>query len=381
MTIAMTHILYYEPDYDISFPNLWQLRGQYKYPSILSDLYKSARITILMHTIPPRTDPYRRILEEEYGVKFIVFHTTNTNCSNRGEYLAESLARVIMKLKVTVLSNLNGRSIIYCYASARAAELNGIRYVMRIGGDDLATKSHFYEKKGIAFLGTRQHFELIQYERIALEIADTVIAMTKREKARLELITTNKKKIEVCYRGVDLNVFKATIAKSGVCRRFLFVGRKSFEKGYDILESAAKQLHIEKLDINFTFAGTFEADEVENRTYLGYVNYEDLPELYKKHDALIVCSRTEGFPQVVMEAMSMGLPCIMTRHIFEKDFEDHDTALFCDNDANDLARKIRMLAGDSDLFKKLSTKALAHAQLNFSSELMCKNYQMVLLGN
>jgi glycosyltransferase involved in cell wall biosynthesis len=376
----MKHVVYYEPNYDTTRPNLWQLRGRYKYPSILGELRRHARITVLMHETPPRTDPHREALEQDYGVEFVRFRGPNDPGPRRGDRLAASLMNELERLQATVVSNLNGRSITYCYAAARAAGAVRARYVMRVGGDDLATKAHVYEKQGKAFVGTGHHFELIQQERLAVEMADAVIAMTMRERARLTSIATNAEKIEVCYRGVDLDVFSVAHARRAPCRRFLFIGRKSAEKGYDLLEMAARQLYDERQDIRFTFAGTFEPGEEQNREYIGYVAFDELHKVYGAHDAVIICSRTEGFPQVVMEAMSMGLPCIMSRHLFEWDFEDCETGLFCECSADDLASKIRLLADDDSLYEALSEKSMAHAQLNFAQDSMRRKYHSILLG-
>lgn len=377
----MNHVVYYEPNYETTQPNLWQLRGRYKYPSILGDLCKQARITVLMHTTPPRADPYRKSLEQDYGVEFALLPRQNASGPRRGDRLAVALKNKLEKLKPTVVSNLNGRAIVYCYASACAAAAVGARYVMRVGGDDLATKAHVYGQPGRDFLKTNVYFEVMQQERLAIEMADAVIAMSIRERARLASIAWAPEKVEVCYRGVDSTVFFTHDALRAPCRRILFIGRRNEGKGYDLLEEAARKLYLERPDLRFTFAGTFERSEEQNRTYIGYVLFDELRKVYAAHDAVIVCSRTEGFPQVLMEAMSMGLPCIVSRHLFEQDLEDRETALFCEYDADDLAEKIRRLADDSSLFEALSKKCLAHAQTTFSQDLMRQKYLSLLLGD
>ncbi|MDX2287570.1 MAG: glycosyltransferase family 4 protein [Hyphomicrobiaceae bacterium] len=378
----MRHIVFYEPCYNNEHPNLWQLRGNYKYPSILGNLKDRARITIMMHTPPPASDPHRRRLERDYGVNFYRIDEPNFPSSDRGQRLVEILLPVLRRLQADVVSNLNGRTITYCYAAAVAAKRQGLRYVMRVGGDDLTTKAHVYEKSGQPFSGTAQYFNLTLTERIAAELADAIIVMTRREQARLSQITHEPEKIKVCYRGVDQTVFRSDKPREGPCRRFLFIGRKSAEKGYDVLEAAARDVWATHPDVTFTFAGTFDAGVEENRRYIGYVNFKDLPKLYAEHDAVIVCSRSEGFPQVLMEAMSMGLPCIMSRHLFEKDFTEGENALFTAINPGDLVGKIGQLADPaSDFYPQLSARTLRYAKDSFDEQQLMSRYQSIMLDD
>ncbi len=377
----MRHIAYYEPCYNDGQPNLWQLRGQYKYPSILGDLRHQARLTILMHQTPPANDPLRIRLEQDFGVRFTKIAAPNNPGPGRGDRLAKVLVPELKRIGADIVSNLNGRTLTYCYASAIAAKQIGIRYVMRVGGDDLTTKAHVFESADRSFAGSPQYYQLMQEERLATELSDDVIVMTQREKARLACIAEAPDKIHVCYRGVDQSAFNGT-ARTGPCRKFLFIGRRSAEKGYDILEAAAREVYALDRSVTFTFAGTFDKAEEDNRNYIGYVNFKDLPALYAEHDAVIVCSRTEGFPQVLMEAMSMGLPCIMSRHLFQKDFVEEQNALFTNIDPTDLVANIlRLTDQNSGFYEALSARTLAHAREHFDEGRLVRRYHSIVLGD
>lgn len=376
----MRHIVYYEPCYDNKHPNLWRLRGQYKYPSILGNLKDHARITIVMHTPPPSADKLRRRLEDNHGVEFVALPPAKNVRTGRGEYLARILVPELRRLSADVVSNLNGRTVTFCYAAGLAAKQIGCRYVMRVGGDDLTTKAHVYEQTGRPFAGTSVYHSLMLEERVATELADAVIVMTERERARVARIAHEPEKITVCYRGVDQSFFSAQGPRTGPCRRFLFVGRKSPEKGYDILETAARIIQGRHPDVRFTFAGTFTKGSEDNRDYVGYVDFKDLPKLYAENDAVIVCSRTEGFPQVLMEAMSMGLPCIMSRHLFEKDFIEGHNAMFATVNPDDLVDKIeRLIDPSTGLYQELSASTLAYAKENFDEQKLLARYHSIML--
>lgn len=375
------HIVYYEPDYSNSAPNLWQLRGRYKYPSIVGDLSRTAQMSMLMHTLPPRKDPIRRHLEGSLGLRFFRFKKGVSFLPESADVLARHLAEELERLKPSVVSNLNGRTISYCYASALAAQSLGVRYVMRVGGDDLGTKVSVAAAGNEPFQGTwRYHLYLLQ-ERVAAELAADIIVMTRKEGARLARIVRKPDKIHVCYRGVDQTKFAAAGPKAGPCRRILFIGRRSAEKGYDICEAVARRIWADRQDIRFTFAGTFDKSVEENRDYIGFVGVDDLPKLYAQHDALIVCSRSEGFPQVVMEAMSMGLPCILSKHLFDVDFTDGDTAMLSDATPEAMTRAVLTLANDNERFQTLARRALDYALTNFSATAMNDLYKSIMVGS
>lgn len=101
-------------------------------------------------------------------------------------------------------------------------------------------------------------------------------------------------------------------------RQVVFVGRLSLEKGLDVLLQAMKG--VEK-DIHVLIAGSGpmlqsvlgEIAKRPNLHYLGYLPRKEALKLIKGSDLLVLPSRVEGLPTVLLEAMALKTPILATR--------------------------------------------------------------------
>lgn len=121
-----------------------------------------------------------------------------------------------------------------------------------------------------------------------------------------------------------INFFENSSAKqfeNKSTTKFLFVARFSHNKGIHVLTEAIKQLNLEGFQekIHFTLAGEGPLyNEVKkkfaypNITYTGFINDNELSELYKTSDVFLFPTLFEGMPTVVLEAMSYGMPIIVS---------------------------------------------------------------------
>jgi glycosyltransferase involved in cell wall biosynthesis len=100
-------------------------------------------------------------------------------------------------------------------------------------------------------------------------------------------------------------------------RRLLFIGTTFIVKGGDLVLAALAILRKRQPDVTLTIVGPaswpLTSAIPEGVTFLGRLDPERLPDLYRQHDLLVVPSRLEGFGKVFVEAFFHGLPCIGRR--------------------------------------------------------------------
>lgn len=151
--------------------------------------------------------------------------------------------------------------------------------------------------------------------------ADYVISLGGKLTAILENNISDKNKIVVLPNAVNL---PENIAIKNFTQelKFLFVGRFEENKGIFYLLEAIKELNNSHIQNNysFTFAGKGPLyskclknyAHLHNVNFLGFVHDRELTELYKTCHIFILPTLYEGMPTAVMEAMSYGMPVIVT---------------------------------------------------------------------
>jgi len=123
--------------------------------------------------------------------------------------------------------------------------------------------------------------------------------------------------------------------------RILFCGRYDANKRTKLIISLAKNI-IKSNKFKFSFVG-FDYDYVENSiAFLGNLKHDEVLKIYSNFDFLILLSRYEGFPVVIIEALLNNCFIITTDNILKKViginlFEDNkDFIPYISNDYNDL---------------------------------------------
>lgn len=165
----------------------------------------------------------------------------------------------------------------------------------------------------------------------ALRGLDKVIAVSEETRARVLAAGVPAAKVSVIHNAIVARNYRAADFERGVFRRRIGVaedailigniGRLSPEKGQKDTLLAAAPLAREDARVHVVFVGsgpdtaalTALAGELglEGRvTFAGHMH--DVRPVYRDLDALALTSYTEGFPNVVLEALCMDVPVLAT---------------------------------------------------------------------
>lgn len=178
-------------------------------------------------------------------------------------------------------------------------------------------------------------------------------------------------KLELTPLGVDPTAFPPRPFRANPSPfQIICVGRLAAVKGQHLLIEAMAALVHQGRQIRLRFAGdgpdrTALRQDVEVRGLADYVRFEgnvnqdQLLDLYRESDALVLSSFAEGLPVVLMEAMAMEIPCVApwVNGIPEIVTHETDGLLVAPGDAEALARAIDSLMDDAELRRTLGQKA------------------------
>lgn len=159
---------------------------------------------------------------------------------------------------------------------------------------------------------------------------------------------------------------------------FSYIGRYSiFHKGIDLLIDAIKQKEdvlrqnncvfnlygpLNKVyanDVSALRSSLIEKGISDIVSVNGPVLGEEKKNVLLSMDVFIQTSRFEGMPMGVLEAMSYGVPCLVTKGTYLKDFVDkYNSGWGCETTADDIAGAIEKAILEKRLFKEKSSNAI-----------------------
>jgi len=170
-------------------------------------------------------------------------------------------------------------------------------------------------RRGLNSERSRAH---ITTQRAAYECAHTIVANSQAAAARLLTERVPAKKIAIVPNGVDFDRFLPRVVR-GRLRKVLTVANLRHEKGHDVLIEAAAHVLRRFPDASFGLVGSgpeyqrlralTDARGVSHAVTF-YGHREDVPVHLADADIFVLPSRTEAFPNAVLEAMATGLPVV-----------------------------------------------------------------------
>ncbi len=220
-----------------------------------------------------------------------------------------------------------------------------------------------------------------QFDRFSLRRANLVIAPAKflADELKRKFKINN---IEVVYNGIELNEYPfAEFDKAKFTAPFnlLYLGRLSAEKNVKLLIEAIALLSERGFNLRLKIAGAGPQEKYLKRLvevkglnhcieFTGFLERTKIHELLSSADIFVLPSKTEVFPNVLLEAMAVGTPVIATKvgGVEELIRDETDGLLVNSDDVNQLTQKIEFLINHPELACNFAVSARKRIEQHFT---------------
>lgn len=283
------------------------------------------------------------------------------------------LNKIIKKYKPNVVMNMVSHKNSYLYAIP--CILNGVKSVARVTGNVFHSqhKIFFYKRLG---------------EFISLFLVNKIICLSKH----LVYNTPSKffsKKVNVLSPGINCSrIKKYQIINRKKTIDLLYVGRFEEVKNLKLAFSVFNKLLKKNKNINFTLIGNGTLLKGFKQKYRKFKNikfYGNLPhykvaKYFKKSKFLILSSISEGFPNVILEAMLYGATPIVTKvSIMEEIIKNKNLGILLN--VKNLKKSISLITNliDHESKRKLfASRAFDYVKKKHDFNILQRNYKKVL---
>lgn len=216
---------------------------------------------------------------------------------------------------------------------------------------------------------------------------DTIISVCKRSSREILSNGFSKETLVEIPNGVDTNKFsnKATKDKK-YTRNIIYIGRMDSYKGVDFLLKGFKELLSRTDNVRLTIVGS-GPDETHLKNMakdLGILDYaifkgrqEDVLSEFYSADIFVLPSLSEGMSNVLLEAMSCGLPVVATLVGGNSDLikDRYNGILIPPKDSIRLSGALLELLEDEELRERLGKEARKTVEENYSMDNIVDGYQ------
>lgn len=230
-----------------------------------------------------------------------------------------------------------------------------------------------YEKFGLKFNSNLQNWER---ELIEYELADYIsIPSTFVKKTFIDQGISEDKLIVNPY-GVDLENFKQVPKKDSLFR-IIYAGQGSLQKGYHYLLQAFHELDLKNSELwhlgNITNEIKPFLEKYKNPKWIfkGNIKQNELYKFYSQGSIFILPSIQDGFGMVILQAMSCGLPVILSQNtagndIIENNKKTRDGFVVPIRDVSSIKQKILFLYNNQKKAIEMGNLAKKKVQNNYS---------------
>lgn len=193
--------------------------------------------------------------------------------------------------------------------------------------------------------GHIKDFILVHAEKVMNYFFSMNIHVSKEEEEyALKTGISSKLKSTVVNNGIPIRIIKPICDSSSKNLEFINVARCDYQKNPELFIKLAKIINDNIPNVNFTWVGDGplldkcikQVNKMKLENTVHFVGYSDNPFRYlDSADIFISTSRYEGQPFSVIEAMSDGLPLILTDIVGHKELIKENGKLITKNEISD----------------------------------------------
>ena len=230
----------------------------------------------------------------------------------------------------------------------------------------------------------------IALQRAAYSCAHKVVANSRAAAERLRREGVAARDVAIISNGLDVQHFHPREPRPSL-RRVIVVANLRPEKGHDVLIDAAVDVLRRFPDARFELVGSGpQREALQTRAEVRGVPHafdflghrDDVPARLRAADIFVLPSRSEAFPNAVLEAMATNLPVIASGvgGILES-IDDGRTGLLAPpGDPGALADRLCRVMADPALGTRLAAAARVDVERRYSFDRMVDAFESLYLG-
>lgn len=228
-----------------------------------------------------------------HNVDAVIMYDTNANACFR--ILKENAPHIKRILDVSIANRIWMKQ-------------NYTKDIEQTHDDGLRQEQHIlWDERNI--IRYKEEFELSQYFLVGSKMVERSLLFSG----------VKAEQVFLARYGVDVSKFQFIPKKDiSLPLKLLFVGQVNYRKGIHHLLKVVSEFAQDKIEL--FLAGAYNPDApfynlYKNRTnihFLGFVTRDALAALYQECDVFVFPTLGEGYAMVVLEALSCGMPCIVS---------------------------------------------------------------------
>jgi glycosyltransferase involved in cell wall biosynthesis len=219
------------------------------------------------------------------------------------------------------------------------------------------------------------------YKKISKKVyqqCDLPLPVTKDLGEKMNELFKVDKKFKVIPNVVDTSKFYPSIEIRNGKKRFIHISTLGYQKNIWGILQATEKLFLQRKDFELYLAGNAPKEIIQwtkdhglfNQCifFTGLIAYEEVATNLRKADALIMFSRYENLPCVILEALCTGLPVISTNVGGIREVINEENGILIDSEnENKLKDSMNYLLDNFTKFNKEKIAASANEKFNYQS--------------